>query len=709
MRLLSLAIAGFRGFPRSVEFDLNADAVIIAGANGSGKTSFFDAILWALCGTVSRLDGSSASLVSRYSISGEARVELAVSADDGTRTRIVRRFDGSMHLSVQVNDADPVVGHSAEALLIDLLWPDAKAAADQLLALTRSLTRATCLQQDAVRDFVEADTEQDRFQIVGELVGAGRIGELQRQLESGRNLWTRATTGLTKDIATLETRRRLLVDRLARLGPGEEGAATSADFQVWASSAAELLGATGLMEVPLEFSAEGLDRTLRELTSLEHSDLRGAARAQALLNHLESQPAEGPSVEPLRFALAQAQQARAVASAAVAEAQSRAAARRRRQVEATERVESLRALAELALQHLDERCPVCEQTYDRDATRARLETLLQEAADLGDSTAETPDVSKVAALLADADRGVIERQAELRDAQEAAQRRMEWTQVLATVAKDLGYAESTPSPQAVRAQLSEFQRRLDVVRTLKTGGEQLSLRLAREAEAAQREELIDQLAQAETVLASQQAEVASRNETGEAASQIIDAIRVAGNDVVAKELERLEPLLQRIFATVDPHPSFRVVGFLTRVVRGKGRLWTTLDDAAGDVNVQEPGLVLSSSQLNVLAVAIFLTLNLAIPTLPLQVVALDDPLQSLDNINLLGLADLLRRVRQDRQVLVSTHDVRLANLLERKLRPVLSTERTVRIDLAGWTPNGPSIEQREVPQDLSHLRLVASA
>ena len=69
--------------------------------------------------------------------------------------------------------------------------------------------------------------------------------------------------------------------------------------------------------------------------------------------------------------------------------------------------------------------------------------------------------------------------------------------------------------------------------------------------------------------------------------------------------------------------------------------------------------MLSSSQLNVLAVAIFLSLNLAIPTLPLQLVALDDPLQSLDTVNLLGLADLLRRVKANRHVIISTHDDRL--------------------------------------------------
>lgn len=90
-------------------------------------------------------------------------------------------------------------------------------------------------------------------------------------------------------------------------------------------------------------------------------------------------------------------------------------------------------------------------------------------------------------------------------------------------------------------------------------------------------------------------------------------------------------------------------------------------------------------------------------------VALDDPLQSLDTLNLLGLSDLLRRVRRTRQVIVSTHDERLASLLERKLRPVAPNERTIRIDLRGWTSEGPSIDQRDLLRDLAGLRLVASA
>ena len=52
MRLVQLKVNGFRGFATPYEFDLDADAVVVVGANGNGKTSLFDAILWCLSGRV---------------------------------------------------------------------------------------------------------------------------------------------------------------------------------------------------------------------------------------------------------------------------------------------------------------------------------------------------------------------------------------------------------------------------------------------------------------------------------------------------------------------------------------------------------------------------------------------------------------------------------------------------------------------------------
>jgi hypothetical protein len=64
-----------RGFAERREFDLDASAVVVIGANGNGKTSLFDGILWALAGKVPRMPGDS-SLVSIYSGTGHARALL---------------------------------------------------------------------------------------------------------------------------------------------------------------------------------------------------------------------------------------------------------------------------------------------------------------------------------------------------------------------------------------------------------------------------------------------------------------------------------------------------------------------------------------------------------------------------------------------------------------------------------------------------------
>ena len=100
-------------------------------------------------------------------------------------------------------------------------------------------------------------------------------------------------------------------------------------------------------------------------------------------------------------------------------------------------------------------------------------------------------------------------------------------------------------------------------------------------------------------------------------------------------------------------------------------------------------------------------LNLGIPTLPLRLAILDDPLQSLDDLNLLGLVDLLKRTREHRQLMISTHDVRFASLLERKLRPVDDFHRTIRVDLGGWTSEGPIVTQHDIARDPEPMRLAA--
>lgn len=702
MRLKSLDVAGFRGFSQAVSFDLDADAVIVAGVNGSGKTSFFDAVLWVLCGYVDRLDQGSAALVSRYSSSGEARVEVVLQSKDGVVSTIVRRFDDRMHLSVQTGDAEAISGAAADAALIDLLWPDANAATNPVEALTRSLTHASYLQQDAVRTFVEADDDQTRFDVVGELVGAGRIRELQAAIESSRQSWTRATTSLTKELEPIESQRAALAQRLASLGTQDDLTDVTGSFERWRDAVVGFVGESSIGQTPT-----GLDRALSALQAREQREARLAAALRRLAAHLSAPPPPAPDVPALQAALTASDTAREQAGQALALAQEHAAAARRQQVEQADTRESLRALAQLALQHLDAVCPVCAQTYDQAATRERLQAVLLEIP--AAPTDAGPGIGALAAASEDAERSAATAGRALAAGQRAAQQVADWQEALQPLLTETGLGEAEATPSAIETQIQVVASRAESMRQLREEGEQLSLGLARAAEASLRLELKENLDQISAEIGQRRRTIDARLATRELGSAVLEALRTASNAAVTRQVERIEPLLQRIFATVDPHPSLRVASFLTKTERGRGRLWTELDDPTGDVNVRDPALVLSSSQLNVLAVAIFLSLNLAIPTLPLQLVALDDPLQSLDNVNLLGLADLLRRVKTSRQVIVSTHDARLAELLERKLRPVSPGERTVRIDLLGWTPDGPSVSSAEVAPDVTPLRLVTSA
>ena len=229
----------------------------------------------------------------------------------------------------------------------------------------------------------------------------------------------------------------------------------------------------------------------------------------------------------------------------------------------------------------------------------------------------------------------------------------------------------------------------------------------RRSEIARKAEIEKEIAGLRLEISEIDAELNERRHTGDLAARIIEELREAGSEVVEGELRRIQPILQRLYARIDPHVAFRAVRLLTEYRRGRGNLRTSVIDTAEDVSADEPGIVLSSSQMNALAVSVFLAFNLGLPSLPLQAAILDDPLQSLDDVNLLGLIDMLRRTKERRQLFLSTHDARFAGLLERKLRPIRAGQRTIVIELSGWSRQGPLVEFREISADTEALRIVA--
>ena len=718
MRLVRMNIAGFRGFNKEAEFDLDADVIVLSGFNGTGKTSFFDAILWGLTGSIERM-GQKASVINKFASVDDARVEIVLRTHDGRELVVVRRLSGidspTETLSVTV-DGHREIGTSARALLLSELTWGGGDADDSLESLSRWLTKSVYLEQDRVRAFVESSNEQQRFEIVGELVGAASLNRLNRELDSARRAWSAATNRMKDDLSAMRHKHSGLVNRLNDID-------SSIDREELLNEAAEWLNTTSrtAQRVKMKKPAKNVGvavwaSTIDRSVGLVAAELRALEELSSDINRmhrkLKHTPTPSADLSKARSTVEDLERMVVQTADDLKDAEEAASATRRKQLTDAEESRSVANLAQLALKHMGDLCPVCNQQHDPKATERRLRELV-ERVNLQVDTTDELGVAQVADTLAGLESRLAAERQQLFEKESIVRQLDESEARLKSSAESLGFSairEEADLPNWLDSLKTEVDARSAKLRDAREQGMRVSASLARAFEAGEAEQLRGQIDDLNETITNQTSECALRDEAYEDARVLHEAIRDLEESFVDDELLRIDNLLQDVYAAVDPHPEFRAVRFLTRRQRGRGQLWTTLE-AAGDAEpivVEEPTTVLSSSQLNVLAVATFIAMNLSIKNLPIQVMALDDPLQSLDNVNLLGLTDLLRQLRGQRQLVISTHDDHLVGLLERKLRPISTAERTMTVRLDAWDRSGPVVTTREIDRDNRKLRLAVA-
>ncbi len=71
---------------------------------------------------------------------------------------------------------------------------------------------------------------------------------------------------------------------------------------------------------------------------------------------------------------------------------------------------------------------------------------------------------------------------------------------------------------------------------------------------------------------------------------------------------------------------------------------------------------------------------------------------------ILGFSDLCRHIRDHRQLIVTTHDRRFADVLVRKLSPRDTGQTLVVHNFHGWDADGPVVEtSRPAPQPVMRV------
>jgi hypothetical protein len=162
-----------------------------------------------------------------------------------------------------------------------------------------------------------------------------------------------------------------------------------------------------------------------------------------------------------------------------------------------------------------------------------------------------------------------------------------------------------------------------------------------------------------------------------------------------------------VYSRLDPHPAFTRLTFVVESYRSRGTATATVVDSERDISVN-PMLIFSSAQANIVVLSAFLALGWAAGEGVMPFLMLDDPLQALDDVNVLGFADLSRHVRRQRQLVLATHEARFASLLERKLSGRGAGEDLLVHRFVGWNRRGPEIETRRIPARSEEGRLLVA-
>jgi len=176
MKIDKITIEGFRAFNKPYEFTPGKRLTVILGPNGTGKTSFCDAVEWELLGKLPQYQTVEATLedmiINRNNPNREAKVIISFS--DGRQ--------------IQRSIKSKKVWRPTQAAKLEMLkGEEIKIVPDAFLA-------TVYLRQEALREFIEAKPEKRR-PVLSSLLGLEFIEALERGISEAEEL-----IGKDKDI-----------------------------------------------------------------------------------------------------------------------------------------------------------------------------------------------------------------------------------------------------------------------------------------------------------------------------------------------------------------------------------------------------------------------------------------------------------------------------------------------------------------------------
>lgn len=640
MKISYVEVFGFRGYRKPVRLTFGERFTIIDGRNGTGKSTVFDAIEFALTGKVSKYkemkaDGETVADYIWWTGDGFGPLDRYVEVGfvDEDSTIIVRRT----HL------ADPDT-RTMESLIGGLC--DARTAPNEPLT---QLCEATIIRDEHITSLSLDLKEVDRYALLRNALGANDSEE-----------WISRAAQLTA-----AANQRLKVAETAVTTANSDSTAAIRRLDELRSSLAEesvLSSAVTRLQV-FARSSQPAD----ELAGPVRQRLADANAEIVLLRQIADR---AKSIEALRLSLTE--QRSVVDRAVEAESAARTAFTEFEIANKQPSELSAAAVARSIIQLIalgrsvglqEGNCPLCASPQS------------------GSAFAEGLAAAEVVARKLDAEAARLA---------EIGQRRVLAASNLQAATTTLAAAQA--QFEADRSAVESFDANLVRLNiggvAAETNAGKRADTLQRSVEAAQGDLRILETLRQSSLLEAAHAAVTSAAARAAGAQEaygrahkaqtiahaLHDATRRAAAETLEQRLERVLPLMAELYRRLRPHPVWHDIEYS---IRGDVKRFLKLK-VGDDLN---PQFLFSSGQRRATGIAFLLSVNLSLAWSRWRSILLDDPVQHVDDFRAVHLAEVTAQLAANgRQIICAVEDAALADLLCRRL-PIEKTGDGKRITL----------------------------
>jgi chromosome segregation protein len=626
MKLAYVHLCGFRGYRKPIHINFAERFTVIDGRNGVGKSTVFDAIEFALTGTISKYGDAKAageSVADYLWWTGEGPAPkdrfVEVGFRDGTDIFPIRRSEFG-RLDADIFD------------ISDRLCETTVAPKNPLIPLCA----ASIIRDEHIASLSLDLKEADRYALLRNTLGA-----------NDADVWI----GRAYQILNLAKRRVGIAQQEVTAANSEVANASRRIDEVRVNMLDEPTVSQAVERLRKFSDIQGEPDSLAGPVRERIASFAGHIEAlQLLIDQWNTIAAARLKLEALAQALSIADQERATAAAELETWRPGSGT-----ISASELAGVARDLVALVtlgrkLGLQDGQCPLCAKG--------------QSHTEFSHGTAIVEDIARrideEAVRQAKQEQALRKSEMRLIKSEEKARSAAsEYSAVCAAVAtfdrqmREQGLDENSTIEQ-VSGRLIELRHLVDGaqkdLRILET------LRLSGDLGRAQRAE-----ADAKNRLARVQ-ERFSRALKAEAIAQALyDAARRAAGETIDRRLDRILPLMSELYRRLRPHPIWRDIEYS---IRGDVKRFLKLQ-VGEDLN---PQFLFSSGQRRATGLAFLLSVNISLAWSRWRSILLDDPVQHVDDFRTVHLAEVTAQlVSEGRQIIVAVEDAALADLLCRRL------------------------------------------